>query len=137
MNVKIFVDTNILVYAHLETENDSKHQKANVLVEKTLQPLVISTQVLHEYYSAMLKNKMTDEWIQTNIEAMMDYCVIQLITLSVIRLAHNIRICYRFSYWDSLIVASALDAGCTLLYSEDLQPHQLIKDKLRIMNPFV
>lgn len=43
MNVKIFVDTNIWVYAHLEAENDSKHQKANILVEETSQLLVIST----------------------------------------------------------------------------------------------
>lgn len=136
MNVKIFVDTNIWVYAHLEAENDSKHQKANTLVEETMQPLVISTQVLHEYYSAMLKNKMTDGWIQANIEAMINYCSVQLITLSVIRLAHRIKIRYRFSYWDSLIIASALDIGCTLLYSEDLQPNQLIEDQLKIMSPF-
>ena len=136
MSVKIFVDTNIWVYAHLEVENDNKHQKANVLVEETIQPLVISTQVLHEYYSAMLKNKMTDEWIQTNTEAMLEYCDVQLITLSVVRLAHRIKIRYHFSYWDSLIIASALDAGCSLLYSEDLQSHQVIEDKLQVMNPF-
>ena len=58
MSVKIFVDTNIWVYAHLEVENDSRHQKSNILVEKAMQPLVISTQVLHEYYSTMLKNHM-------------------------------------------------------------------------------
>jgi predicted nucleic acid-binding protein len=130
------VDTNIWVYAHLEAENDSKHQKANILVEETSQLLVISTQVLHEYYSAMLKNKMTDEWIQANIEAMMNYCNVQLITLSVIRLAHKIKIRYRFSYRDSLIIVCALDTGCTLLYSEDLQPNQLIEDQLKIINPF-
>lgn len=79
---------------------------------------------------------MTDEWIQANIEAMMNYCSVQLITLSVIRLAHKIKIRYRFSYWDSLIIACALDTGCTLLYSEDLQPNQLIEDQLKIINPF-
>ena len=83
----------------------------------------------------MLKNKMTDEWIQTNTEAMLEYCDVQLITLSVIRLAHRIKIRYHFSYWDSLIIASALDAGCSLLYSEDLQSHQIIEDKLQVMNP--
>lgn len=136
MSVKLFVDTNIWVYAHLEGENDIKHQKANILVEKTVQPLVISTQVLHEYYSAMLKNKMTDEWIQTNIEAMIEYCEIQLITLSIIRLTHRIKTDYRFSYSDSLIIASALDAGCNILYSEDLQIQQLIENQLQILNPF-
>jgi predicted nucleic acid-binding protein len=131
----MFVDTNIWVYAHLEVENDSKHRKANTLVEEALQPLVISTQVLHEYYSTMLKNKMTDEWIQTNIEAMIEYCDVQLITLSIIRLTHRVKMRYRFSYWDSLIIASALDAGCSLLYSEDFQPQQLIENQLKIVNP--
>jgi predicted nucleic acid-binding protein len=136
MNVRIFTDTNIWVYAHLEGEDDSKHQIANTLVEAAVQPLVISTQVLHEYYSAMLKNKMTDEWIQANIEAMIEYSEVQLITLSVVRLAHRIKVRYRFSYWDSLILASALDAGCSLLYSEDLQTQQRIENQLTILNPF-
>lgn len=136
MSVKLFLDTNIWVYAHLESENDTKHQKANTLVEETVQPLVISTQVLHEYYSAMLKNKMTDEWIQTNIEAMIEYCEIQLITLSIIRLAHRIKVRYQVSYSDSLIIASALDAGCNILYSEDLHTQQPIENQLQILNPF-
>ena len=135
MSVKIFVDTNIWVYAYLEIENDSKHQKANLFVEQAIQPLVISTQVLHEYYSTMLKNNMADEWIQTNIEAMIEYCDVQLITLSIIRLAHRIKIRYRFSYWDSLIIASALDAGCSQLYSEDFQSQQVIENHLKIVNP--
>jgi len=136
MNVRIFVDTNIWVYAHLEGEDDTKHQTANTLVEAAVQPLVISTQVLHEYYSAMLKNKMTDEWIQANVEAMIEYSEVQLITLAVVRLAHRIKVRYRFSYWDSLILASALDAGCSLLYSEDLQTQQQIENQLTILNPF-
>ena len=85
----------------------------------------------------MLKNKMTDEWIQTNIEAMIEYCHVQLITLSTIRLAHRIKMRDQFSYWDSLIIASALDAGCNLLYSEDLQAQQIIENQLKIVNPLL
>ena len=135
MSTRLFVDTNIWVYAHLESE-ETKHHEANRLVELAVQPMVISTQVLNEYYAAMLKNRMTDEWIQTNIEAMIEYCEIQLITLSTIRLAHRIKIRYRFSYWDSLIVASALESGCNILYSEDLQSQQQIENQLEILNPF-
>lgn len=57
MRDKVFVDTNIWVYAHLEAENDSKYLIANKLVEESVQSFTVSTQVLHEYYSAMLKNK--------------------------------------------------------------------------------
>jgi predicted nucleic acid-binding protein len=43
---------------------------------------------------------------------------------------------YKFSFCDSVIVASALHAGCTVLYSEDLQDGQVIDKQLRITNPF-
>jgi predicted nucleic acid-binding protein len=43
---------------------------------------------------------------------------------------------YRFSFYDSLIIATALEASCTTLYSEDMQHGQLIENKLLIINPF-
>lgn len=43
---------------------------------------------------------------------------------------------YIFSYWDSLIIASALESGCNILYSEDLQSQQQIEAQLEILNPF-
>ena len=53
-------------------------------------------------------------------------------------LAHILNIIskYKFSYWNSLIIASALQNNCTILYSEDMQHNQLIENKLRIINPF-
>ena len=55
----------------------------------------------------------------------------------MIRLAHRLKNRYRFSYWDSLVIGSALDAGCTILYSEDLQHGQHIEDRLHIVNPLL
>jgi predicted nucleic acid-binding protein len=43
---------------------------------------------------------------------------------------------YRFSYWDSLVLSSALENGCNIIYSEDMQDNQLIDEVLRIVNPF-
>ncbi|MDP3217965.1 MAG: hypothetical protein Q8S73_27920, partial [Deltaproteobacteria bacterium] len=51
--------------------------------------------------------------------------------------AFEIRERYRFSWWDSLIVASALETECEQLYTEDLQHGQIIEDRLRIVNPFL
>jgi len=42
----------------------------------------------------------------------------------------------KFPYWDSLIVASALEAGCDILYTEDLQHGQIIDNRLTVRNPF-
>lgn len=136
MSVKPFVDTNIWIYAHLDQNKDPKGVIANNLVE-TAPQLVVSTQVLSEYYSVMLRNRAEDAWIQSNLEAISQYCEVIPVSLSTIRGAHRIRLRYHFSYWDSLIIASALEAGATLLYSEDMQSGQLVEDVLLITNPFI
>jgi predicted nucleic acid-binding protein len=51
--------------------------------------------------------------------------------------AIEIRGRYGFSYWDSLIVATALLSGCSILYSEDMQHDQVIESMLKIINPFI
>lgn len=136
MTAKYFVDTNIWIYAHLDKNKDAKGTLANQLVE-TAQQLVISTQVLSEYYSVMLRNRADDIWIQNNLEAMSHYCEVVPVTLASIRSAHRIRLRYHFSYWDSLIIASALESGATHLYSEDMQSGQVIEDVLQITNPLL
>jgi predicted nucleic acid-binding protein len=135
MNDKNFIDTNIWVYAHLQEKNNSKGEIALALLE-TLPILVSSTQVLSEYYSVMLKNKVADSLIQDNSEIIIAITDIQVIQLATIRIAHKIKLKYGFSYWDSLILASALEAGCQRLYSEDMQHKQVIESSLIIINPF-
>ena len=49
--------------------------------------------------------------------------------------ASSIRQDYHFSYWDSLIVVSALRSGCKMLYSEDMQHGLNIYNQLQIVNP--
>jgi len=44
---------------------------------------------------------------------------------------------YGFSFWDSQVLAAALEAGCSILYTEDIQHNQFIEGKLRIINPFI
>lgn len=73
MNVEPFVDTNIWIYAHLDQDGDSKGRVADALVESGRR-FVISTQILNEYYAAMLRNRMDDPWIQANVEAMIQRC---------------------------------------------------------------
>ena len=48
----------------------------------------------------------------------------------------EISIRYNFYYWDSLIVASALENNCSILYTEDMQDGQVIEESLKIVNPF-
>jgi len=61
---------------------------------------------------------------------------VQAITLAIVQRAFAIKDKRGFSYWDIAIIAAALSAGCTILYSEDMQ-HGAMIENLRIHNPFV
>ena len=71
--------------------------------------------------------------IQENIISISE---VKDITLSVYELSNQIRHKYNLSFWDSLIIASALENDCSILYTEDLQHEQMIEGKLKIINPF-
>ena len=55
---------------------------------------------------------------------------------ALVRVSWKIKDKYRYSYWDSVIIASALDSECSILYSEDMQHGQVIDKDLIILNPF-
>lgn len=135
MNARVFADTNIFIYAHLQKESDPRCLKAAELVR--ILPLTISNQVVHEYYSVMLKNKASDALIQANIKTMLWHCDVFCLNLETLVAAFDLRERYRFSWWDSLIVASALETECEQLYTEDMQHGQVIENRLRIINPFL
>lgn len=135
MSDRIFADTNIWIYAHLQKAEDPRCRKAAEWVKRL--PLVISNQVVHEYYSVMLKNKADDAFIQGNIKTMLWHCDVFCLNLETLVAAFDLRDRYRFSWWDSLIVASALGTECGMLYTEDLQHGQIIEGRLSIVNPFL
>ena len=58
------------------------------------------------------------------------------LSFNTISLSVEIRKKYKVSYWDSLIIASALQNKCTILYTEDMQHKQIIENTLEIINPF-
>jgi len=141
MRDKIFIDTNIFVYAYLSVHPDSKdyakHETARKVLESfsAEQPVVISTQVCNEYYSVLLRNRIDDNTIQSSLMRIMDHVEVVSVTEKTVRGSHTIKNRYYFSLWDSLIVASAIENECTVLYSEDMQSGQLIDGSLRIVNP--
>jgi len=99
--------------------------------------IVASTQVLNEFAAVLLKNRLADTDVQSRVENIVVDCSIALVTVDTIRLAWEIKKRYQFSYWDSLIVASALRANCRTLYTEDLGSGMLIDNSLRVTNPFL
>ena len=73
---------------------------------------------------------------QIILDLVSEFIVVSIETSQVAK-AIEINNRYGYSYWDSLIVATALRSNCNILYSEDMQNSQLIEDRLRIINPFI
>ena len=82
---------------------------------------VISYQVINEVTNKLIQKKFSTATIKKNIEYMYKICTIQNFSKEIIMLAFELREKYSFSFWDSIIVASALNSNCTILASEDMQ----------------
>jgi predicted nucleic acid-binding protein len=137
MKDKIFVDTNIFLYSAVEDNvHFDKRNKAVELIQREEFEIVISTQVINEFYAILIKNRISDAEIQERIYELIENAVLVNVIFKTMQSAWKIRERYGFSYWDSLIVASALECNCSILYTEDLQDGQLIEKKLKIINPF-
>lgn len=97
----------------------------------------MSTQVVAEYSARMIRQQIPDKAVFENVEALLSGFDVREITSLTIRTAWGVRQQYGYSWWDSQVIASALEAGCTTLYSEDLQAGRLIEGRLRLVNPFL
>ncbi len=66
----------------------------------------------------------------------MDALKFSLVNKTTIKKSLQVKKIYHYSYWDSLIIASALESNCSILYTEDMHEGQVIDGKLKIVNPF-
>jgi predicted nucleic acid-binding protein len=134
MSARVFLDTNVLIYAY---SHDDLVKKAQALVAMQVPDAWLSTQTLIEFanvYARKLKTPWPDVEA-TLAELSTDFAVYQTTPATIThatRLAHR----YGFSWFDALIVAAALECGCETLYSEDLNAGQLIEGTLQVVNPF-
>jgi predicted nucleic acid-binding protein len=136
MSAKIFVDTNIWLYSLVQTANDPRHGQAVDFLLGLARP-VISSQVIGEICSNLIKKtRLPESQLRSLINGWYQDCEVVAANAAQHHLASRIRESYALSYWDSLIVAAALDAGCTKLYSEDMQHGQVLEQCLIIVNPF-
>lgn len=137
MPAKVFVDTNIWLYALVSHADDPKHVRAASFVLGLKRPL-INSQVIREASSNFLKKAgISEEKLRSIIQDWYRNCDIYPSNAAQHVLASELREKHSFSYWDSLIVAAALDAGCSTLFSEDMQHGQNIENRLTIVNPFL
>lgn len=133
---KVFVDSNIWLYALLRDVNEPRYEQALMLLEDS-DNLVMSTQVINEVFANLRRKVAITE---ANLKMLLadwtaDYTLVPLMP-EQISLACDLRNHYKLSYWDSLMIASALDAGCHKIYSEDMQHGLVLENRLTIINPF-
>jgi len=133
MPAKAFIDTNVVIYAL--GPNSAKTSLAASLF--AYHP-TISTQVLSETANVALKKLALPLSETGKLLAMLEAtCRVEIVTPATLQRALDIAGRYGFSWYDSLIVATALEAECDTLYTEDLQHGQLIEGRLTVTNPFL
>jgi predicted nucleic acid-binding protein len=132
-----FADTNLLVYAR-DKSNLVKQQQAQAWLTALWQSKRgrLSTRVLNEFYVVTThKLKVDKAIIRAEVQDLMRWQPIA-IDSNVIEKAWVVQDNFHFSWWDSLIVASAQIANCQYLLTEDLQHEQQL-DSVKVINPFI
>lgn len=135
---KIFVDTNILIYAY-DISAGVKHVTAVRILSELWESGrgVLSTQVLQEFFVSVTRKIPNPINEQHAINIVRDFLRWELVVNdgdSILEAASLVSR-YRFSFWDCLIIQAALKSGCNILLSEDLSDSQVI-ESLQIRNPF-
>ncbi|MBU4175498.1 MAG: PIN domain-containing protein [Actinobacteria bacterium] len=139
MSDRVFVDTNILVYAH-DISAGNKHQKARDIVSDLwVSGLgVISTQVLQEFYNAVTRKVPKPLPLQEARRKVSDFSKWGVVVIGVddVLDAIDIQARYGFSFWDSLIISAAITADARVLITEDLTDGQEVRGVL-VSNPLL
>jgi predicted nucleic acid-binding protein len=132
-----FFDTNILVYAD-DRDSPEKQRRARRLIKdhNETNSLVISLQVIQEYYSTATRKLSVDPALaQQKVEVLAKGRVVRFTEQDVIAAIELHRL-NRFSFWDAMIVHAARMAGAETLFSEDMQ-HGALHGGVRVVNPFL
>lgn len=131
-----FVDTNVLVYL-FDKDSREKQYQARQLLKKEADNIVLSTQVLGEFYVTVTRKLAAPLEPRLARDAVDDLCALRVRALraELVQAAVRRSNASQLSYWDALIVETAIDAGATRLLTEDLQHGQEFNG-LRVVDPF-
>lgn len=129
-----FIDTNIWLYALLDTGEAEKSSRAKDAITRT--ESILSVQVINELCVNLIKKAgFTEEQISQLIEGLYEKYPIIEMDESILLDASQLRQEYALSFWDSTVVACALASEAEILYSEDMQNGLVIRQTLEIKNP--
>ena len=139
MSGRTFLDSNVLVYSVDESPVEkAKHERAVELLGVQPENLVVSTQVLQEFYvvtTRKLRNPLSEERAARAVRGIAKLDVVGIDAPLVLAAVDTSRTA-QVSLWDALIIEAASRAGCERILSEDLNAGQVIRG-VRIENPFI
>lgn len=129
---KAFIDSNVILY--LLSKDAKKADAAEAVLRAGG---LISVQVLNEIANIALK-KLGMPWAEINqfLSLLRSLCNVESLTVQTHDRGRDVAERYGLSVYDSMIVAAALLAGCTVLYSEDMQDGLVVDKQMRVGNPF-
>ncbi len=135
---RIFVDTNILVYAH-DVSAGIKHATAKKLIQELWENKTgcLSIQVMQEFYVSVTQ-KVPNPMDYVNAIGIirdLNYWKVHEPKIEDVLNAVDIQQRYQISFWDAMILQSALQLECSLLWSEDLNPGH-VYESVKLINPF-
>ncbi|WP_446011589.1 PIN domain-containing protein [Candidatus Electrothrix sp.] len=134
---KIYLlDSNIWLYAFIKTQDADKSKIAKSLIQQKDSAIVISTQIINEVCVNLIrKAHFSEEKIRELIKSFYGKYEVVGIDNEILLRASEIRESHSYSFWDSLILASALYADADILYSEDMQDGFVLEENTTV-NPF-
>lgn len=131
---RAFLDTNIFIYMYTSSEPQKKEACLSVLDASIC---VTSTQALHEICNVLTKKIQTPfADIRQILWDICRICEVRQPQRQTAFSALDLKERYGYSYYDCLMLASALDGHCDIFYSQDMSDGQLIENRLRIVDPF-
>jgi len=139
MSARFFLDTNIFVYSFDRT-SAAKSRRATQLIREAVSTRkgIVSYQVVQEFFNLALRRfaqPMTVPEVEQYLSAVFRLLLAVQSSPALLSKALRLTARHRLSWYDSLIVAAAIEGGCGLLYSEDLQHGQRFEE-LKVENPF-
>lgn len=136
MSARSFLDTNVLVYTDDEDSPDKQAAALDLVARLRREGRgVVSTQVLQEYFVAATGELGVEPTVARRKAELFSRLDLQIVELVDVLAATDLHIVHGLSYWDNLIVSSAKRAGCSVLYTEDLDTGATLSG-LEIRDPF-
>ena len=133
---KIFVDTNIIIYAYTNDKEGRTPKAIEFLKSISQFNNYISIQVINEFCNVLLYNNVPFNDINEYLIEIENSFFILPIDFYTAQNGLYVKQKYNYKWFDSLLLASALENQCSIFYSEDMHHNHIIEKKMKIINPF-